>query len=324
LALTDFRCYGRLRLDCDPRPVVLAGPNGAGKTNLLEAISFLAPGRGLRRARLSEVDRRQAGEAAGRRPWAVAATVQTAAGPVRLGTGRDTAAGASAERRLVRVDGRPLRSHSALARYAVVVWLTPPMDRLFTEGATARRRFLDRLVYGFDADHAGRVSAYEHAMRERARLLREGRADRAWLAALEETMAARGVAIAAARRSLTAGLDAAASEAIGAFPRAGIAVEGTVEGWLAEAPALAVEERLRAALEGGRGRLVTAERGQPPILLLDEVAAHLDGRRRAALFDEICGLGAQAWLTGTDAALFVPLGRRAQYCRVADATLTPG
>jgi DNA replication and repair protein RecF len=372
LALTDFRCYGRLRLDCDPRPVVLAGPNGAGKTNLLEAISFLAPGRGLRRARLSEVDRRQAGEAAGRRPWAVAATVQTAAGPVRLGTGRDSAAGASAERRLVRVDGRPLRSHSALARHAVVVWLTPQMDRLFTEGATARRRFLDRLVYGFDTDHAGRVSAYEHAMRERARLLREGRADRAWLAALEETMAARGVAIAAARRSLTAGLDAAASEAIGAFPRAGIAVEGTVEGWLAEAPALAVDERLRAAPEGGRGRdaetggaavgphrsdlavrdlatgrpaaecstgeqkalllslvlaharLVTAERGQPPILLLDEVAAHLDGRRRAALFEEICGPGAQAWLTGTDAALFVPLGRRAQYCRVADATLTPG
>jgi DNA replication and repair protein RecF len=372
LSLSDFRCYGRLRLDCDARPVILAGPNGAGKTNLLEAISFLAPGRGLRRARLREVDRRVAGEAAGGRPWAVAVTLDSAVGPVRLGTGRDAAADATAERRLARADGQALRSHSALANYLVVMWLTPQMDRLFVEGAAARRRFLDRLVYGFDPAHAGRLGAYEHAMRERARLLREGRADRAWLGALEETMAAHGVAASAARRAVSARLDAAAREAMGAFPRAGLAVDGTVEDWLAEAPALAVEDRLRAALEAGRARdaesggaavgphrsdlavydlatgraaaecstgeqkalllslvlaharLVTAERGQPPVLLLDEVAAHLDAGRRAALFEEVCALGAQAWLTGTEAELFDPLRERAQYFRVADATVTPG
>src|SRR5690606_31036740 len=151
LTLTDFRCYASARLECDVRPVVLTGPNGAGKTNLLEAISFLVPGRGLRRARLAEVARRDAGMTdAAPRNWGVAARLETPGGTVEIGTGRDPAAEAGSERRAVRIDGAPVRSQTALADHASAVWLTPQMDRLFTEGAAGRRRFLDRIVYGFD------------------------------------------------------------------------------------------------------------------------------------------------------------------------------
>ena len=211
LTLTDFRCFHRQRLETDPRPVVLAGPNGAGKTNLLEAISFLVPGRGLRRARLRDVARCEAGAqgdggGTAARAWAVAAHVFTPRGRVEIGTGcGDPAApGGRSEKRAVRVNGQPARSQTVLAEYLSAQWLTPRMDKLFAEGASPRRRFLDRLVYGLDPAHAGRVSAYEHALRERARLLRRGGAGRnrdpAWLGALEETMAANGVAVAAARR----------------------------------------------------------------------------------------------------------------------------
>ncbi len=372
LSLTDFRCYARARLDCDPRPVVLVGPNGAGKTNLLEALSFLAPGRGLRRARLAEVDRRPAPTGGSAGPWAVAATVETAAGTVRLGTGHDPGAerdGAPGQRRVVRVDGRPASGQSALATHLSIVWLTPEMNRLFLDAASARRRFLDRLVYGFDSAHAARISGYRHGLGERARLLRDGADDDAWLSSLEDTISARGVAIAAARRALVDRLDAAAAEAIGPFPRVGVVLEGTVEAWLDEAPALATEERFRAALKATRGRdaegvvgphrsdlavrhlakgvpaarcstgeqkallvslvlahsrLLAAERGETPTILLDEVAAHLDAERRAALYDELCALGAQAWLTGTDEALLAPLRRRAQLFRVCDGVIAPG
>ncbi|MGE0717907.1 MAG: DNA replication/repair protein RecF, partial [Alphaproteobacteria bacterium] len=352
------------RIDVDARPVALTGPNGAGKTNLLEADSFLAPGRGLRRARLSEIDRVGGG------PWALHATVTTAAGPIDVGTGRDPEADAR-ERRLLRIDGAPPRSQSALAEIAAMVWLTPQMDRLFLEGASSRRRFLDRLVYGFDPDHAGRVAAYDHAMRERGRLLRERPGDTAWLDAVEEQLAGHGVAIAAARRELTAAIDRAAAEGVGPFPRPRLALAGALEDWLATMPALAAEDRMRAALAAGRradgesgstgigphrcdllvrhaakdmpaeqcstgeqkalllaivladARLQAASRGTPPILLLDEVVAHLDGERRTHLYDEILALGVQAWLTGTDAALFAPLADAAQHFRVADAVVVP-
>ena len=180
LTITDFRSYRRLRVECDPRPAVLTGPNGAGKTNLLEALSFLVPGRGLREARLADVGRRGAPG-----PWSVAARVTVPEGTVEIGTGFG-----DGTRRRVRIDGQTWKSTSALAGYVNVQWLTPLMDRLFTGGSAGRRRFLDRLVYGFDPAHAGRVGAYEHALRERARLLRgDGRADRRWLDALEDTMA---------------------------------------------------------------------------------------------------------------------------------------
>ena len=365
LIVTDFRCYASARLEIDGRPVVLTGANGAGKTNLLEAVSFLAPGRGLRRAKLSEVDR-LAGDAGG---WAVAARLGTSLGPIDIGTGRDMAAANGVERRVVRIDGETAKSQSVLADHISMAWLTPQMDRLFLDGASGRRRFFDRLAYGADPAHAGRVSAYEQALRERARLLKQGRADARWLAALEEQMAAGGIAIAAARQALVARLNQACEMSTGPFPRAALALEGSVDHWLDDMPALDAEDKLRAALADNRrldaetggaaegphrsdivarhiekdmpaalcstgeqkalliaitlahARAQTAETGVAPILLLDEVAAHLDETRRVALYDEICALGSQAWLTGTDRALFEPFAGRAQYAIVADATV---
>jgi DNA replication and repair protein RecF len=374
LVLTDFRGYGTARLDIDDRAVVLTGANGAGKTNLLEAVSFLAPGRGLRRAKLGEIDRRVPPARPTDAPpsaWAIAARLATPRGEVQIGTGRD-AASPSGERRLVRIDGAKAKSQAELASLVHLVWLTPQMDRLFTEGSGGRRRFLDRLVVGFDAGHAARLGAYEQAMRERARLLREGAADPGWLAALEEGMAADGVAIAAARRDLTARLDAAcAAAADGPFPQARLALDGEVETSLGAMPALAAEEQLRRRLEAARradgesgvttvgphrsdlevrfgaggmeaascstgeqkalllaivlayARLRAAAFGTPPLLLLDEVAAHLDASRRAALFTALSEIAAQAWLTGTEPQLFAGLAGSAQIFSVADAAIAP-
>ncbi|MDA0664057.1 MAG: DNA replication/repair protein RecF [Proteobacteria bacterium] len=361
LRLSDFRSYHKAAYDGDTRPVVLTGPNGAGKTNMLEAVSFLAPGRGLRQAQLNEIDRRS-GDPAG---WAVAGTICGASGPVDIGTGREP----DRPRRMVRVNGAPVSGQGALGEYVSIVWLTPQMDRLFLDGASARRRFLDRLVFGFDTAHAGRVGGYEHAMRERLRLLKAGRMDDAWLSALEESMAERGVAIAAARREMATRLARACAEGTGPFPRAGIAATGEVESLLDDGPALAAEDCLRERLartrrldaDSGRtsagphrsdftvrhlekempadqcstgeqkalliavvladARLQAAERGAAPLLLLDEVAAHLDAEKRQALFAEILALGAQAWLTGTDRTTFAELESRAQFFRVANATL---
>ncbi len=361
LRLSGFRCYESAQLDLDARPVVLTGPNGAGKTNLLEAISLLAPGRGLRGARLEEMDRQgtlKAGEPG--EGWTVAAAVTTPGGMVEIGTGHRPD---STTRRVVQIDGKQNRSQTSLSDHVSAVWLTPQMDRLFTDGASGRRRFLDRLVFGFDAAHAGRVSAYEHMLRERARLLRDG-GDAVWLDTLESDMAERGVAIAAARRELTARLARLTEAPAGPFPGAEVAVTGKVEEWLDEGPALAAEERLRAALRGSRAqdaaaggaavgphrsdlavrhlahgmpaalcstgeqkalliaivlanaRLQTAERGRVPLLLLDEVAAHLDADRREALFEEVLALGAQAWFTGTDRGVFESFAGRAQYVAV--------
>ncbi len=369
LQLGDFRCYGDARIAVEPRSVVLTGPNGAGKTNLLEAISFLAPGRGLRRARLGEIDRRASPQAlASAGAWIVAASVASPRGTVRIGTGREATA-SGGERRIVRIDGGAAKSQAALAEHVNLVWLTPLMDRLFIEGGSARRRFLDRLVYGFDPAHAGRCAAYEQALRERGKLLREGPYDGAWLGALEENMAGHGIAIAVARLQVAARLDMACADGVAGFPRAALAVAGPVEEWLAEAPALAVEERLRERLLGGRrqdaesggaafgphrsdlrvrhaasgapaeqcstgeqkalliaillahARLQTAARGAAPIMLLDEVAAHLDRTRRRALFAELEALGGQSWLTGTEEELFADLRGTAQFLTVRDAVV---
>src|SRR5690242_20126671 len=218
LILTDFRNYREARLTVGTAPVVLTGRNGAGKTNLLEAVSFLAPGRGLRGAKLAEIDRRpHPGQDGATGGWAVAAVVATRGGNLRIGTGHDAMAG---ERRVVRIDGQPVRGQAALGERLGVLWLTPPMDRLFVEGPGGRRRFLDRLVLGLDPAHGSRVAAYEQALRERSRLLRDGPADPAWLAALEEVMAERGIAVAAGRREAVQQIDRACAEAEGPFPRA--------------------------------------------------------------------------------------------------------
>ncbi|MBS0518241.1 MAG: DNA replication/repair protein RecF [Proteobacteria bacterium] len=370
LRLTDFRNYRQLRLDCGAEPVVLVGANGAGKTNLLEAISFLSPGRGLRRARLDEVSRRSRGEEAATGVWAVAATLDTPEGRLAVGTGLDPSRGeGSLPRRVVRIDGRPAASQTALGTHVAAVWLTPQLDRLFLDGAGERRRFLDRLVTALHPEHAGDVAAYENALRQRARLLSEGNRDPHWFVALEDTMARHGVALAAARADTVQRLDAAARLGVGPFPRAALGMAGEVDAWIAAMPALDAEDRLRAALaanrlrdaeagttscgphrsdlavrhldldlpaaEGSTGqqkallvsialahaRLVALSRGRPPLLLLDEIAAHLDAERRAALFDEIVALGAQSWMTGTDAGLFAPLAGRAQLLRVADGSI---
>lgn len=363
--LTAFRNYAAAELALDGRPVLLLGPNGAGKTNLLEALSLLTPGRGLRGARLDDLAPK--GPRNDTAPWAVAAEVETVGGPRRLGTGRDPA-NPAAGRRVVRLDGEAAPSQAALGEVLAAVWLTPQMDRLFQEGASGRRRFLDRLVYSFDAAHAGRIAGYEHSMRERGRLLKQGSRDAAWLAALEESMAERSVAIAAARRQTVARLSVAVGEGIGPFPRARLGLLGDAEAWLGEMPAVEVEGRIAEDLaaardddaEGGaaRGahradlavaelaggmpaescstgeqkallicivlahaRVLAKERGAPPLLLLDEVAAHLDPRRREALYEELLALGAQAWMTGTEEAFFAPLGNAAQRVAVEDGTL---
>jgi len=370
LRLTDFRNYRQLRLDCDTAPVVLVGPNGAGKTNLLEALSFLVPGRGLRRARLDEVCRRTRGEEPDPTAWAVAATLDTPDGRIAIGTGLEPAKSeASLPRRVVRIDGRPAASQTALGLHVAAVWLTPQLDRLFLDGPGERRRFLDRLVTALHPEHAGDVAAYENALRQRSRLLGEGNRDPHWFTALEDTMARHGVALAANRADTVQRLDAAARLGVGPFPRASLAMAGEIDGWLAAMAALDAEDRLRGELahsrlrdaeagttscgphrsdlavrhldldlpaaDGSTGqqkallvsialahaRLVALSRGRPPLLLLDEIAAHLDAERRAALFDEVVALGVQSWMTGTDADLFKPLAGRAQLLRVVDGSI---
>ncbi len=380
LALTQFRNYRHVAFDLDPAPVVLLGANGAGKTNLLEAISLLGPGSGLNRAKLSEIDFRGPGNQANM-AWAVHAKLSVPGGEYALGTGRDPLGPAQTgrDRRLARINGAAARSQADFAEILSVQWLVPAMDRLFDDAASSRRRFLDRLVGGIEPAHAARVAAYETAMRERARLLRgevaASESDlRAWLDGLEGEMAALAVAIAASRREAVAALNAALGEAETAFPRAGLAVAGSVEGWLEQGPALAAEDLLKARLAAARAsdaaagvtewgthrsdlevfyigrslggmplraaecstgeqralllsitlaeaRLTRRRRGQAPILLLDEAAAHLDRARREALFAEILALGLQAWCSGTEREPFQPLAGAAQFFEIEDGRL---
>src|SRR5215216_1314445 len=253
LRLTDFRNYRQLRLDCGPEPIVLVGANGAGKTNLLEALSFLAPGRGLRRARLDEVARRSRAGEPDAASWAVAATLDTPEGRLAIGTGLEPAKNESSlPRRAVRIDGRPVQSQTALGLHVAAVWLTPQLDRLFLDGPGERRRFLDRLVTALHPQHAGDVAAYENALRQRSRLLadrdKSGSRDPHWFTALEDTMARHGVALAAARADTVHRLDAAARLGIGPFPRAALAMAGEIDGWIAIMAALDAEDRLRSEL----------------------------------------------------------------------------
>ncbi|MGI9420131.1 MAG: DNA replication/repair protein RecF [Geminicoccaceae bacterium] len=363
LILTDFRSYPALRVEIDDRPVVLTGSNGAGKTNLLEAVSLLAPGRGMRRAKSTDLDRRDGG------PWSVAARVEHGGLTSEIGTGRADEGGR--ERRIVRINGVPAPNQAALGDLVSVLWLTPAMDRLFQEGSSERRRFLDRLVLANDAAHVGRVSSYGQALKERGRLLRTGRADPAWLDALEARAAETAIAIAAARRQTVNALSAALADDPGPFPRPTIGLDGTVETWLSSLSALDCEQQLverfkacrikdaesgTTAIGPHRSDLIVhdAASGTPagegstgqqkallvsiclaearrragldqrlPILLLDEIAAHLDAERRKHLFDELVSLGTQAWLTGTDNSVFQPLGQRAQYFSVNASELHP-
>ncbi len=367
LTLTDFRNYPSLALALKPGPVVLFGENGAGKTNLLEAVSFLSPGRGLRRAGYGDVARE--GAAGG---FAVHARVEGDFGEVEIGTG--TAGGADEEtQRRVRINGAAARSAEDMLEWLRVTWLTPAMDALFTGPAGDRRRFLDRLVLAVDPGHAGRVLDYEKAMRGRNRLLAEDSRDGSWFDAIEAQMAETGVAIAAARaeavRLLAAMIGRLPDE--GPFPRAALALEGEADMLVAAMPAVDAEERLRQALATGRGRDRVAGRtlsgphrsdllvrhgpkdmpaelcstgeqkallvgivlsharlcgeiaGDVPVMLLDEIAAHLDPGRRAALFAILSELGCQVFMTGTERGLFSALEGSAQFIAVAHGTAAP-
>ena len=360
LTLTNFRSYEHAAVnDLPPGPVVLYGPNGAGKTNILEALSLLTPGRGLRGAKVGEIQRCYMTDGQG---WAVSAIAQTPYGETKLGTGRDP----DTDKRLVRINGEAAKAQAALAEYLSVVWLTPQMDRLFLDAAGTRRRFLDRLVFAFDPGHAGRVTRYENAMSQRSKILKENQyPDPVWLEALEATMAETGIAIAAARLDFTQRLQAACYRADDTlFPRAQLAITGTIDELLTRAPALEVEDlfkyqlkqtRAQDAQHGGaatgphksdlrvhyaakkmpadqcstgeqkslligiilaHARLIAAERGVPPVLLLDEVAAHLDESRRAGLYEILLSLRAQVWLTGTDRDLFTALHGNARYFEI--------
>ena len=345
-----MRNHAHVAFELGSGPVVITGDNGVGKTNLLEAVSLLAPGRGLRGASYGEMAR-----LGGPGGWSVAAALETAGGAVTIGTGTTASA---PERRLVRVNSAaaPL---SALGEWLSLLWLTPAMDRLFTDTASARRRFLDRLVLALLPGHGGEVTRYEAAMRARNRLLTgEGTPDPLWLAGLERAMAAHGVAVARARQTTIEALGAALESApAGPFARAAIAIDGwqhepDTAGDDAIAAFASVLARGRSAdaasgraaagphrsdlavTHAGKGvaatlsstgeqkalligivlahaGLVAARTGRAPLLLFDEVAAHLDLHRRVALFERLQDTGAQAWLTGTDAALFDGLGATA-------------
>jgi len=345
LSLSHFRSHRRVALDLTPGPVAIHGPNGAGKTNLIEAVSLLSPGRGLRRAGAEELVRRP--EALG---WRIGAGV--------AGHEIDTRAEAG-QARVTRIDGK-LVPQVALGRVVRMLWLVPSMDRLWIEGAEGRRRFWDRMTLSFEPGHGEAVMGYEKAMRERNRLLKDQVRDAAWYGALEVQMAENGAQIIANRAAALVRVMAAQHRAPTDFPISELhvlAAEGDEAGTVEALSAAFVEGRRRdlaagrtltgphradlGALYAAKGvvaaqcstgeqkamlislilanaRALAEEEGAPPILLLDEVAAHLDAGRRAALFDEICALGAQAWMTGTGPELFADLGRRAQYLSVRD------
>jgi DNA replication and repair protein RecF len=362
LILTNFRSYRGASLQLAAGPVVLIGPNGAGKTNLIEAISFLAPGRGLRRATLDEVAFSE-----GDGSWAVAAEVEAALGLATLGTGLEARLGDEALSRKCRIDREPVSSATAFADHLRIVWLTPQMDPLFAGPASERRRFLDRLVLTVDAEHGSRVNALERALRSRNRLLEEARPDSHWLDAVEHETAEVAVAVAAGRtetvRRLQGALEARRDPG-SPFPWAEIALDGWLETMLLDHSAVEAEDRYRAVLKEERPRDAAAGRtlagphltdlevmhgpkgiaasnastgeqkallinlilahagliaemtGFAPILLLDEVVAHLDPVRRGALYEALAALGAQVWMTGADPAAFVELAGRADIFEV--------
>jgi DNA replication and repair protein RecF len=371
LTVTNFRSYRAATIDAGPGSVVLVGANGAGKTNLIEAISFLTPGRGLRRATLDEVAftegdsaAESAHELAAGKAWAVSAEIEGALGLATLGTGVETqSTGETITSRKCRIDREPVGSAAAFADHLRVIWLTPAMDGLFSGPASERRRFLDRLVLAVDAEHPGRVSALDRALRSRNRLLEEQNPDSHWLDAIEHETAELAVAVAAARAETVRRLQGALAtgRAIDpAFPFAEIALAGWMEDALLAAPASEVEDRYRATLKDNRARDAAAGRtldgphltdlavtygpkgiaaadastgeqkallirlilahsnliaemtGFAPVLLLDEIVAHLDPSRRTALYDSLDRIGAQVWMTGADPHAFADIAGRAE------------
>ena len=368
--LTSFRNYSSLRIDVDPTPVILTGANGAGKTNLLEALSFLAPGRGLRRARLDEIAKCDDSN------WAIAVRIERPTGEIKVGSGISgkTQFG-RIKKRIVQIDGKQVGTQAELAKHFSIIWLTPEMDRIFLDGSSGRRRFLDRMTFGFNPEHAQRLSTYEQALRARQKLLKDNNYDPDWLSVLETTLATEGVAISALRIEVIKRLnDVLCSTDFqtgqSSFPIVDLELVGEVDSWLYEGPALAAEDRLKSALFEAReedrfsGRtnhgihrsdlkvthinkempaalcstgeqkilliaiilahsyLLTLDYGLSPILLLDEITAHLDDKAREGLAFRILDLGLQAWLTGSDKNQFTNFYGSAQFLKIEDDNIS--
>lgn len=369
LILQDFRTYASLDLTVSRPLVALVGENGAGKTNVLEAISLFMPGRGLRRAELAEMARKE-----GPGSFAVSVTLDAPYGEHRLGTGIEHHSEGSRASRVCRIDGMSASSPTAFAEYLRIVWLTPDLDALFRGPAGDRRRFLDRLVLAVDAEHGARVNALERALRSRNRVLEENPDDRLWLDALEREVAELAIAVVAARRETVerlASLILETREEDSPFPFATMGLEGDLDTLVATLPAVDAEDRYRAILReyrprdraAGRtlvgpqasdlivrhgpkdipantastgeqkalliglvlahARLVASMSGIAPFVLLDEVAAHLDPRRRAGLFAALESLGGQVWMTGADPSLFAELQGRADVLQVSPGVIEP-
>lgn len=369
LALNDFRSYRAAQITIERSgPVVLTGANGAGKTNMIEAVSLLAPGRGLRRASLDELACTE-----GHGGWAISAEVEGMLGLATLGTGIEPATEEDASRaRKCRIDREPVTSAAAFADHLRVVWLTPAMDPLFNGPASERRRFLDRLVLAVDAQHGSRVAALERALRSRNRLLEDANSDAHWLDAIEHETAEVALAVAAARAETVtrlAGALARSRDTARAFPSPEIALDGWMEQLLAEYSAVEIEDRYRTVLRENRARDAVAGRtldgphlsdlivrhgdkglpaldcstgeqkallirlilahaalikdmtGFAPVLLLDEVVAHLDPSRRSALYKALTALGGQVWMTGADPAAFAELADRAEIFTISASTV---
>jgi DNA replication and repair protein RecF len=365
IKLTNFRNYHAASLEIDTTTVVLVGANGAGKTNLIEAISFLAPGRGLHRSTLDEVAFSE-----GDGSWAVSAEIEGALGLATLGTGIDRPPDDGAVLRKYRIDREPVASASAFADHLRVLWLVPAMDSLFAGAPSERRRFLDRLVLAVDTEHGSRVNALDRSLRSRNRLLEEPRPDAHWLDAVEHETAELAVAVASSRAETLHRLEAVlANRKDSTFPSAEIALDGWMEQLFPAHPASEIEERYRAVLRDNRARDAAAGRtldgphltdlkvlyapkgvaaadastgeqkalliglvlaharligdmtGHAPILLLDEVVAHLDPARRRALHDELRQLDTQVWMTGADPALFAEIEPDATVVKVSSGRL---
>lgn len=379
LTLTDFRNYPFLRIEASLGPIIITGENGTGKTNILEAISFLTPGRGLRGAKLSDIKRitpalitneYQPTEISNTN-WAVSATVQKGFDETEIGTAVEKSARETSEddvrsfeRRIVKINGQKISSQSELGEYISAVWLTPQMDRLFRGGSQPRRSFLDRLVYAFDLEHAKRTASFEHSYKEWYQLLKSGNNDDNWLSVLEENMAGLGVAIAAARREQIAKLNSFIEhEPDDVFPNVMLELDGRIEKMLDKMPAIEAEDYYRNLLRSQRRNVLyndnidgvnrtdfkvyykkkrmpaelcstgeqksllisiilaqskcqTLHQGFAPVLLLDEVVAHLDDLKREALLEKIRELNVQAWITSTNPDLFASLKEEALFLNV--------
>lgn len=382
LTLTDFRNYAFLRINPELRPIIITGENGSGKTNILEAVSFLTPGRGMRSAKLSDIRRFtpaviENGYTPSNSSWAVSANVSKNGEYFEIGTAvenilrEDDDENNIYNKRIVKIDGQKISSQGELGHFLSAIWLTPQMDRLFRGGSQPRRSFLDRLVYAFDNEHAKRTANFEHLYKQWYQLIKNsnGRADSSWLSGIEESMATTGVAIAAARREQIARLNRfIENEPDDVFPNVILKLEGTIEKLLDTMPAVDVEDFYMKQLAEGRKKILyndnvdgvnrtdfkvfykkknmpaelcsTGEQksllisiilaqtkcqilyqGFAPVLLLDEVAAHLDDGKREALLQKIKELGLQAWITATNPELFYSLKNSADFYEIKNNTI---